>query len=190
MSSEERQYEEFFNGLNWLVINERDVRRAYRRYSKGDPYLEDELWSVCVDKAQACMDTWDPDKGASLRTHMLNNLRLYCFKYFTDMWKRNLNLHRFTQAHREQDLQYTEWSDIDVREILDILKSKLTDFEWWILTEYYCEGKTHKEIHREYKFDVGESSVRNYRRAALARAKELLRTEPSLRRVAALDMDE
>jgi RNA polymerase sigma factor (sigma-70 family) len=128
------------SGLQWLEENPRAVRWLLRKYPS---HMHDDLWGVCVDRAEAIMATWDGTKGATMGYHMVKNLRWYMWKWVR---RRQRDAERHPENSERVGSTYVapdtlEHSD-EVRSVMD----RLTPYERHIVVLHAVDGMSFEQV--------------------------------------------
>jgi RNA polymerase sigma factor (sigma-70 family) len=162
------------NGLTWLSENRSFVEWLCRISAKGQVDATDELWEVAIDKVQQICDTYDPDKGASLRTYLHRSLRWYMYKYMT---ARERRLQKHTSLDGVEHKFYSMTDNLCIRDEVYHIIRQLSETEVSLLTMHHVQDKTFAQMGQE--LGISTSSARNYYYVALQQARGLASRRPA-----------
>lgn len=148
----------------WLLENEEVVRRTIR-WRVGKDH-EDESFQRIALRIHNIMNTYDPRKGASLKTHMLRNISWYAWKHSCSPY-----------GHwKEKDWEVLP-DDVlgpppaeSKLELVEILE-QLEDYDRTLLILYHMYDFTFQEI--ADKLGIVKGTARNHYLRAMKRAQEL-----------------
>lgn len=161
------------DGLEWIAQNEKMVRKICSLCSRGRDDLVEDLYSYCLDRIQAIADTWDPEKGAKMSTHIFANLKWYLWKYM-NRYERHCT--KFAALEYGDDVPSRRLADsmpsIDAKEEVQFILEQLNDWDGYLLLMRDGHGYTFQEIAEAN--DLSKNTVRTHYWRAMERAQSLV----------------
>lgn len=151
----------------FLLENEKGLRLLCRQMCRGRIDLCDDLYSEIIDRVHDVYKNYD-GTSASLKTHMYKNLRWYLWKW--------MNRRGRKYAEREQESLPEEYDvagaaslNLDDADEVNVILSRLSDYDRLLLMMYHMQGLTFQEIGTVIGATKG--TVRNHYLKALERAR-------------------
>ncbi len=149
-----------------LVLESR-LRSVIRRVC--GKHRVDDAWSdVVLERITRIVELYDPVKG-SLQAHVVTNVRWYVYKWaHTDVAAKQNKSVRSLDSVRETSVVDKQ----DTKLELDLLFSKMHDFDVWILRTHVIEGFTLDQV--AVTLGCSLNTAKNKYRAAMERARKLV----------------